>query len=134
MARSMSMDDDARADLYDLHLLTLKPTMYIANVAEDGFENNPWLDAVRGLAEKEAAVVVPVCAAIESELVELDEEEQKVFLDELGLEEPAYLRPGCRHGVGALALQDGRPHFLFPGGGGRGSLHRQYRRLRLRHH
>jgi len=52
MARSMSLDDDARAELYDLHLLTLKPTMYIANVAEDGFENNPRLDAVRGLAEE----------------------------------------------------------------------------------
>jgi GTP-binding protein YchF len=104
MARSMSLDDDARADLYDLHLLTLKPTMYIANVAEDGFENNPWLDAVRGLAEKEAAVVVPVCAAIESELVELDEEEQKVFLDELGLEEPGLNRV-IRAGYRLLGLQ-----------------------------
>jgi len=92
LARSMSLDDDARAELYDLHLLTLKPTMYIANVAEDGFENNPWLDAVSGLAENEGAVVVPVCAAIESELVELDTEEQKDFLDELGLEEPGLNR------------------------------------------
>jgi len=92
LARSMSLDDDARAELYDLHLLTLKPTMYIANVAEDGFENNPWLDAVSGLAENEGAVVVPVCAAIESELVELDAEEQKDFLDELGLEEPGLNR------------------------------------------
>jgi ribosome-binding ATPase YchF (GTP1/OBG family) len=104
MARSMLLDDDARAELHDLHLLTLKPTMYIANVAEDGFENNPWLDAVRGLAEKEAAVVVPVCAAIESELVELDEEEQKVFLDELGLEEPGLNRV-IRAGYRLLGLQ-----------------------------
>ncbi len=92
MARSMKLDDDQRALLYDLHLLTLKPTMYIANVAEDGFENNPRLDAVRKLAESEDAVVVPVCAAIEAELVELDEEEQQVFLDELGLEEPGLNR------------------------------------------
>ena len=104
MARSMSLDDDARAELYDLHLLTLKPTMYIANVAEDGFENNPWLDAVRGLAEKETAVVVPVCAAIESELIELDEEEQKAFLDELGLEEPGLNRV-IRAGYRLLGLQ-----------------------------
>ena len=92
MARAMTLDDDQRALLYDLHLLTLKPTMYIANVSEDGFENNPRLDAVRQLAESENAVVVPVCAAIEAELVELDEAEQQVFLDELGLDEPGLNR------------------------------------------
>ncbi|VAW75169.1 GTP-binding and nucleic acid-binding protein YchF [hydrothermal vent metagenome] len=92
MARSMELDDDQRALLYDLHLLTLKPTMYIANVAEDGFENNPRLDVVRKLAENENAVVVPVCAAIEAELVELEEEDQQAFLEELGLEEPGLNR------------------------------------------
>ncbi len=92
MARSMPLDKEARAELYDLHLLTLKPTMYIANVAEDGFENNSWVDAVRGLADKEGAVVVPVCAAIEAELTELDADEQEVFLEELGLEEPGLNR------------------------------------------
>jgi GTP-binding protein YchF len=92
MARAMDLDDDARAELYDLHLLTIKPTMYIANVAEDGFHNNPRLDTVRELADRESAVVVPVCAAIEAELVELDEEDQRVFLKELGLEEPGLNR------------------------------------------
>ena len=104
MARSMSLDDDARVELYDLHLLTLKPTMYIANVAEDGFENNPWLDMVCELAEKEGAVVVPVCAAIEAELVELDEEDQQAFLEELGLEEPGLNRV-IRAGYRLLGLQ-----------------------------
>ena len=104
MARSMKLDDDQRGHLYDLHLLTLKPTMYIANVAEDGFENNPRLDAVRKLAENEDAVVVPVCAAIEAELVELDEEEQQAFLDELGLEEPGLNRV-IRAGYRLLGLQ-----------------------------
>ncbi len=88
MARSLELDDDARAELYDLHLLTIKPTMYIANVAEDGFENNPMLDIVGELAESEGAVVVPVCASIEAELVELDDEDLQAFLDELGLDEP----------------------------------------------
>ncbi len=99
MARSMELDDDQRAHLYELHLLTLKPTMYIANVSEDGFENNPRLDAVRKLAENEGAVVVPVCAAIEAELVELEEDEQQAFLDEMGLDEPGLdrvIRAGYR--------------------------------------
>jgi GTP-binding protein YchF len=92
MARAMLLDEDARAALYELHLLTIKPTMYIANVAEDGFSDNPQLDVVRELAEQEGAVVVPVCAAIEAELVELEEEDQCAFLQELGLEEPGLNR------------------------------------------
>jgi len=92
MARAMDLDNDARAELYDLHLLTIKPTMYIANVAEDGFHENPQLDAVREVAEREGAAVVPVCAAIEAELVELDEEDQRAFLVELGLDEPGLNR------------------------------------------
>ena len=92
MARAMRLDDDARAHLDDLHLLTIKPTMYIANVAEDGFANNPQLDAVRTLADQEGAAVVPVCAAIEAELVELDEEDQRIFLGELGFDEPGLNR------------------------------------------
>jgi len=90
--RTMALDDDRRALVRDLHLLTIKPTLYIANVAEDGFENNPRLDAVRELAVAEGAEVVAVCAAIEAELVELDEEEQRAFLDELGLDEPGLNR------------------------------------------
>ncbi len=90
--RSMGLDKEEMALLYDVHLLTVKPTMYIANVAEDGFNDNPHLAKVEALALKEGAVVVPVCAAIEAELMELDAEEQAVFLEELGLEEPGLNR------------------------------------------
>jgi GTP-binding protein YchF len=90
--RSLALDDDQRAELRDLHLLTIKPTLYIANVAEDGFENNPHLDAVRELAKAEGAEVVAVCAAIEAELLELDDAEQSAYLDELGLDEPGLNR------------------------------------------
>ncbi len=92
LVRAMQLGEDAREALADLHLLTIKPTMYIANVAEDGFHDNPQLEAVRELAQREAALVVPVCAAIEAELVELDEDEQRAFLQELGLEEPGLNR------------------------------------------
>ena len=104
MVRAMGLDEDELEGLYELHLLTIKPTMYIANVAEDGFENNPHLDAVREYAANEGAEVVAVCAAIESELVELDEEESAVFLEELGLEEPGLNRV-IRAGYALLGLQ-----------------------------
>jgi len=90
--------------LQDLHLLTAKPTMYIANVAEDGFENNPLLDRVRDLAAKEGAEMVPVCAAIESEIAELPDEEKTEFLADLGLEEPGLNRV-IRAGYRLLRLQ-----------------------------
>ena len=92
LARSLSLDEDQLLQLREFHLLTVKPTLYIANVAEDGFENNPRLDAVRELAATEAAEVVAVCAAIEAELVELDADEQAAFLQELGLDEPGLNR------------------------------------------
>ncbi len=88
LARTLQIEKDDKKLLRDLHLLTVKPTLYVANVAEDGFENNPYLDQVRSIAEKEGAVVVPICASIESEIAELPEEEQKEFLDSMGLEEP----------------------------------------------
>ncbi len=91
-ARAMGLDADEQAEIRDLFLLTNKPTMYIANVAEDGFRDNPYLDAVRDLAEREGAAVVPVCAAIEAEIVELDEDEREVFLTDLGLDEPGLNR------------------------------------------
>ena len=72
--------------------MTLKPTMYIANVQDDGFDNNPLLDKVQALADKEGATVVPICAAIEAEIAQLDEAEKKEFLDDLGLEEPGLNR------------------------------------------
>ncbi len=92
MVRSLSLEEDQQLLIRELHLLTAKPTLYIANVAEDGFVNNPRLDAVRELADSENAGVVAVCAAIEAELVELEEAEQAVFLEELGLDEPGLNR------------------------------------------
>jgi len=92
LVRTLDLNEDELEQIYDLHLLTIKPTMYIANVAEDGFDNNAHLDAVCQLAAEENAEVVAVCAAIESELVDLDAEEAKAFLDELGLDEPGLNR------------------------------------------
>ncbi len=102
--RSMGLDADQRAALYDLHLLTIKPTMYIANVADDGFTNNRWLDLVRERAASEGAVVVPVCAAIEAEIAELSDEEKGEFMADLGLEEPGLDRV-IRAGYELLGLQ-----------------------------
>ncbi|MDV3239312.1 MAG: redox-regulated ATPase YchF [Gammaproteobacteria bacterium] len=102
--RALNLSAEEQAQIHDLHLLTVKPTMYIANVAEDGFENNPKLDAVRAFAAAEGSEVVPVCAAIEAELVELDEEERKVFLAEMGLDEPGLNRV-IRAGYKLLGLQ-----------------------------
>ena len=102
--RSLQLDADQQRLLRDLHLLTLKPTMYIANVAEDGFENNPYLDQVRALAEREGAVVVPVCAAIEAEIGELPDAEKGEFLADLGLDEPGLNRV-IRAGYELLGLQ-----------------------------
>ncbi len=102
--RAMGLDDDQRKALYELHLLTIKPTMYIANVADDGFTDNPWLDQVRVHAEKEGAVVVPVCAAIEAEIAELSDDEKEEFMADLGLEEPGLDRV-IRAGYELLKLQ-----------------------------
>jgi GTP-binding protein YchF len=90
--RAMALGDDERAALRELFLLTAKPTMYVANVAEDGFEGNPLLDAIRDHAQAEGALVVPICAAIEAEIVELDEAERAEFLADLGLDEPGLNR------------------------------------------
>ena len=91
-ARTLPLTEDERALIRDLCLMTLKPSMYIANVQDDGFENNPLLDRVQALADKEGAMVVPICAAIEAEIAQLDEAEKKEFLDDLGLEEPGLNR------------------------------------------
>ena len=86
--RSLDLDDDERRTLKPLCLMTIKPTLYVPNVDDSGFDNNPMLDAVRQRAENENAEVVPVCAAIEAELVEMEEDERKEFLVDMGLEEP----------------------------------------------
>ncbi len=102
--RAMDLEKEDRRRLRELHLLTAKPTMYIANVAEDGFADNPFLDQVQTIAETEGAVVVPVCAAIEAEIAELDDAEKGEFLSELGLEEPGLNRL-IRAGYRLLGLQ-----------------------------
>jgi len=90
--RSLGLDEDEVKLIKDLCLITLKPTLYVANVQDDGFEQNPMLDKVRAFADKDGSKVVPVCAAIEAEIVQLDEDEKKEFLMDLGLEEPGLNR------------------------------------------
>ena len=90
--RTMNLTDDQQLMLRDFQLLTVKPTMYIANVQEDGFENNPLLDKVRAFAEKDNSIVVPVCAALEAEIAQLEADEKQEFMDDLGLEEPGLNR------------------------------------------
>ncbi|GAB3291034.1 redox-regulated ATPase YchF [Pseudidiomarina andamanensis] len=104
MARSVALSDDEKATIRSYNLLTMKPTMYIANVNDDGFENNPYLDKVREIASKENAIVVPVCAKIESEIAELDDEEKAEFMADLGLTEPGLNRV-IRGGYQLLNLQ-----------------------------
>jgi len=87
-ARGLTLSDEERRDLRELSLLTAKPVMYVANVSEGGFVNNPLLAAVEKRAEGEGAVVVAVCAAIEAEVAQLDEADRAEFLAELGLKEP----------------------------------------------
>jgi hypothetical protein len=90
--RALALSEEERKDLRDLHLLTAKPVMYVANVAENGFAGNPLLAAVENRAAAEGAVVVPVCAAIEAEIAQLDEADRVEFLAELGLAEPGLNR------------------------------------------
>ncbi|GGB60976.1 redox-regulated ATPase YchF [Shewanella inventionis] len=104
MLRSMELTKEEKAAVAYLNFLTMKPTMYIANVAEDGFENNPHLDVVRTIAATENAIVVPVCAAIESELAEMEAEDRAEFMADLGLEESGLDRV-IRAGYELLNLQ-----------------------------
>ena len=102
--RSVELSDDELTVIKTLHLLTIKPTLYIANVAEDGFENNTWLEKVLEIAASENAEVVPICNKIESEIAELDDDEKAEFLEELGVAE-AGLDRVIRAGYGLLGLQ-----------------------------
>ena len=104
MLRTLELTPEEKAAIRYLSFLTLKPTMYIANVNEDGFENNPFLDQVRAIAAKEGSVVVPVCAAIESDLAEMDDADRDEFMAELGLTEPGLNRV-IRAGYELLNLQ-----------------------------
>jgi GTP-binding protein YchF len=87
-ARSLKLTPEERLLVREYSLLTLKPTMYVANVDEHGFENNPLLDKVRALAASDGSEVVPVCAAMEAEIAELEEADKAEFLKDLGMTEP----------------------------------------------
>jgi GTP-binding protein YchF len=102
--RVLDLDDEQKAVLRNLQLLTAKPAVYIANVKEDGFEGNPHLDAVRRHAETEGAPVVAVCAAIEAEIADMEDEDKKVFLGDMGMTEPGLDRV-IHAGYDRLGLQ-----------------------------
>lgn len=99
-----TLDGVSEFDLSSLQLLTLKPSLYIANVEEDGIESNPWLDKLRSLAQQEGSQVIAVCASIEAEIAELEEQDKLEFLKEIGLEEPGLNRI-IRAGYELLGLQ-----------------------------
>ena len=90
--RSLNLSQDDKALLAPLCLMTIKPAMYVANVSEDGFENNPHLDRLHQIADAEGAPVVAVCAAIEAEISALDEADKIEFLESMGLHEPGLNR------------------------------------------
>lgn len=102
--RSMTLSEDALEAIKHLQLLTLKPTLFIANVEEDGLESNPWIEKLQALADKEGAQLISVCAAIEAEVSQLEEEEKAEFLEALGMEEPGLNRI-IRAGYKLLSLQ-----------------------------
>jgi len=108
--RALSLSEEERRDLRELQLLTAKPVMYVANVDEKGFTGNPLLAALEQHAPAEGAQVVPVCAAIEAEIAQLDEAERSEFLAELGLTEPGLSRV-IRAAYRLLGLQT-----IFPAG------------------
>ncbi|MCG8382104.1 MAG: redox-regulated ATPase YchF [Gammaproteobacteria bacterium] len=103
-ARTFPVNEQEQMYFKELHLLTLKPVMYVANVDESGFDNNPLLDKLHVLGEQEGTQVVPVCAAIEAEIALLEDEEKLDFLRDLGLEEPGLNRV-TRAGYSLLGLQ-----------------------------
>ena len=102
--RSLDLDDSENLILRDLHLITAKPVLYVANVDEDGFETNAHLDAVRAYAADEGAEAVAICAAIEAEIAQLDDNDKTEFLADLGFEEPGLNRV-IRSGYALLGLQ-----------------------------
>jgi GTP-binding protein YchF len=102
--RSLKLSDDEQALIKPFCLITAKPTMYVANVKDDGFENNPHLDAVRKYAEAENAPVVAVCAAIEAEIADMEDADKAEFLADMGMDEPGLDRV-IRAGFKLLGLQ-----------------------------
>ncbi len=102
--RALGLDDEEQALIRSFAFITAKPTLYIANVKEGGFEDNPWLDAVNEHAGTENAPVVAVCAAIEAEIADLDDADKADFLTDLGMDEPGLDRV-IRAGYELLGLQ-----------------------------
>lgn len=102
--RSLDLSHEEKIIVKNFHLLTVKPVMYIANVDENGFKNNPLLDQVNAIAMQENAVVVPVCNKLEAEIAELDESERAEFLAEINMDEPGLDRV-IRAGYELLKLQ-----------------------------
>ena len=102
--RALDLAKEELALIRQFCLITQKPVLYAANVAEDGFENNPQLDAVRAHAAAEGAQVVALCASIEAEIADLDDADKKDFLESMGLEEPGLDRL-IRAGYKLLGLQ-----------------------------
>lgn len=102
--RTLDLDENEERRIRDLHLITAKPVMYVANVDEGGMDDNPHLNAVRDYARKEGAEVVAICAAIEAEIALLDDADKAEFLADLGLEEPGLDRV-IRCGYSLLGLQ-----------------------------
>ena len=102
--RALELADSELALVKTMHLLTTKPTMYIANVAEDGFEDNPHLDAVSNFAASEGAGLVAICNKLESEISELEDDEKLEFLADMGMDESGLDRT-IRAGYALLNLQ-----------------------------
>ena len=136
------LSDDEEALIKPFCLITAKPAMYVANVKDDGFENNPHLDAVRKYAESENAPVVAVCAAIEAEIADLDDADKEAFLADMGMEEPGLdrvIRAGFKL-LGLNVLHRGRegsarvddPYRRHGAAGGRRDPHRLRARLHPR--
>ncbi|MCB1685472.1 MAG: redox-regulated ATPase YchF, partial [Pseudomonadales bacterium] len=108
--RSLGLSAEQLAQLHELHLITAKPVLYVANVSEEGFENNPLLDQVKAIAAAEGSEVVAICNKIEAEISELEESEKAEFLEALGIEEPGLNRM-IRAGYELLGL-----HHYFTAG------------------
>ncbi len=102
--RGIDLYAEERAVLQPLFLLTARPTMYVANVEEHGFEANPLLDQVRARAAREAAPVVAVSAKVEAEIADMSDDDKRVFLDDMGMQEPGLNRV-IRAAYGLLGLQ-----------------------------
>lgn len=102
--RAMGLNAEETAAISDLHLLTEKPTLYIANVDEAGIQENKWLDEITDMAQREGSEVIPICAEIEAEIAQLEEADKQEFLSDLGLAEPGLNRL-IRAGYRLLGLQ-----------------------------